>query len=115
MFGNAVDIEQAFGDHRAMSRTRVRRRQITVFLVAVGLGVVLSSQVAGALGSSAEVVRPATQRTYVVRHGDTLWAIASRTAQGRDPREVVDAIETANGVDAGSLQPGTLLRIPSLG
>jgi Tfp pilus assembly protein FimV len=54
-------------------------------------------------------------RTYVVESGDTLWAIASHVARGHDPREVVDAIEAANGVEAGSLQPGTVLRIPPLG
>ena len=66
-------------------------------------------------GPTAMRVQRVSQRTYVVRQGDTLWAIASRIAPAGDPRPVIQAIQDANGVDAGSLVPGAVLRIPALG
>lgn len=51
--------------------------------------------------------------TYVVRQGDTLWGIATRLAPDADPRPLIDGIEEANGVDAGSLVPGQQLVIPA--
>lgn len=69
-------------------------------------------------GTIAEAVghpepEPAARSTYVVRPGDTLWAIAERAAQGRDPRPLVDSIASTNGVDPGALVPGQTLVIPS--
>lgn len=49
---------------------------------------------------------------YVVRQGDTLWAIAVRSAPQRDPREVVDLIGAANGLDGGAIVPGQTLVVP---
>lgn len=114
MFETALDIERAFDDAPHMHRTRVRRRRVALLVSSVVLSVALTSQVAGALGSRPAPSRPVADRTVVVEPGDTIWAIASRIAEGRDPRQVVDAIETLNGVEAGSLQPGTVLHIPSL-
>jgi len=50
---------------------------------------------------------------YVVREGDTLWAIARERSPGRDPRDVVQAIVDANQIDAGALLPGQVLVIPA--
>ena len=58
-------------------------------------------------------VRPAVARTYVVQPGDTLWRIAARVAPGADPRPVVDDLAQANGLQAGSLVPGQVIRLPS--
>jgi nucleoid-associated protein YgaU len=114
MFENALDFEQAFEDHDAMHRTHVRRRLVALAIV-VGLGLIGTGQVASALGShGGGGVQRVSTRTYVVRQGDTLWAIASRLAPARDPRPVIQAIQDANGVDAGSLVPGAVLRIPAL-
>ena len=79
------------------------------------VGLIGTGQVASALGSHGDGVQRVSQRTYVVRQGDTLWAIASRIAPAGDPRPVIQAIQDANGVDAGSLVPGAVLRIPALG
>ncbi len=62
--------------------------------------------------AGAEATTVASHR-YVVRSGDTLWSIASRIAQGEDPRPIVDAITQANQVDAGALVPGRTLVIPT--
>ena len=114
MFENRLDFEQAFEHHCAMHRTHVRRR-IVALAVVLGLGLIGTGQVASALGSHGDGVQRVSQRTYVVRQGDTLWAIASRIAPAGDPRPVIQAIQDANGVDAGSLVPGAVLRIPALG
>ena len=68
--------------------------------------------VAGALGVGGQPI-PAARTSYVVRSGDTLWSIAGRLAPGTDPRPLVDAIASANGVHAGALAPGTTLVIPA--
>jgi LysM repeat protein len=114
MFGSPLDIEHAFGDHAGMGRTRVRRRRVAASFAAVVLLAILSGPVANAVGvgGGSEVER---SRTYVVRPGDTLWSIATRFAPGTDPRVVVDAIASANGVDPGTLVPGQQLSIPTVG
>jgi nucleoid-associated protein YgaU len=81
--------------------------------LAVVVGV-WAGPVGHALGGSSEPV-PVSDRSYVVRAGDTLWSIAGRIAPGSDPRPVVDAIARANGVDAGAIVPGQVLRVPSVG
>ncbi len=68
--------------------------------------------VAGALGAGRDSI-PASRTSYVVRSGDTLWSIAERLAPGEDPRPLVDAIASANGVEAGALAPGATLEIPA--
>jgi nucleoid-associated protein YgaU len=113
MFGNQVDIEQAFGEHDAlMHRTYVRRR-IVLLLAGLGLTAVLAGPVTSALGADGELMSPVSDHTYVVESGDTLWVIATQVAGDRDPRQVVDEIEALNSIDAGSLQPGALLHVPA--
>jgi nucleoid-associated protein YgaU len=96
-----------------VSRTSVRARRrrlslVTAVAVAGGLW-------AGPLAHPGRAggVSPVASHRYVVRQGDTLWAIALRLAPGRDPRPLVDAISAANGVDAGALVPGRTLVIPT--
>lgn len=67
---------------------------------------------ARALGGGREAI-PTARTSYLVRDGDTLWSIAERLAPGDDPRPLVDAIATANGVEAGALVPGSTLVIPA--
>jgi nucleoid-associated protein YgaU len=69
---------------------------------------------AGPLAAGSDGLQPVAARGYVVRGGDTLWAIAERIAPGSDPRGVVDAIAEANAVDAGALVPGQTLVIPDV-
>jgi hypothetical protein len=91
-----------------MSRTRVRRRRLTL---AVSLALVTAAwagPAVRALGSTEDPVR-VSRTSYVVREGDTLWSIARRLSPGGDPRPVVDELATTNGVDAGSIVPGQTL------
>lgn len=105
-----LDTEQVFVHDVAMTRTTVRpsaRGWLLAALVACGVGM----PVAGAVGAPGET-RPVAERRYVVEAGDTLWAIASDVAAGRDPRVVVDEIERVNEVDASSIAPGQVLVVP---
>ena len=121
MFERTIDTEHVFGQDGSMSRTRVRRRRrIAAALGSVAVAIVLSAPVAGAWGrhgdaSSAEV-QPARrwEQVVVVQPGDTVWSIAEAVAGGADPRAVVDAIATRNGIDAGAVVPGQSLVIPRL-
>jgi LysM repeat protein len=115
MFESMLDGEHTFGQHGAMHRTYVRRR---LALAAVGATLVLAlvaPSVASASGPDLGAGARASERTYVVTSGDTVWAIASRVAEGRDPREVVDAIMERNGLRDGTIVPGQALAIPSFG
>lgn len=111
MFGSALDSERTFDRMTDMGRTRVRRRRIALLATLV-LGAVGWTVPAAALGGTGpDEARPIGR--YVVRTGDTLWSIAERLAPGEDPRPLVDALQGANGVDAGSLVPGQTLVVPS--
>jgi Tfp pilus assembly protein FimV len=94
-----------------MHRTRVRRRRATLAAVALGLSVLVSGPARAALGPDASPIG----RRYVVRSGDTLWAIAQRQDPASDPRPVVDEIQRSNHLSNGSIVPGQRLWIPSTG
>lgn len=112
MFDQTLDIEQAFGHARYVSRTHVRRRRTLAVLSGVLIAAALSGPVAGAVGRPG--LRPVGRHTYVVKAGDTLWAIAARLAPGQDPRPWVQRIQSSNaGLDAGSLHAGQTLFLPS--
>jgi hypothetical protein len=93
-----------------MSRTRVRRRRLaTVFGLLVCL--LVTGPVSRAFAPSGSSEGPG-RRVYVVRTGDTVWSIATRFADGADPRELVDAIGRRNRIDVGAIVPGQSLVIP---
>ena len=85
-------------------------RVIAIVLVVAGVLLVAPGL---ARGDGPE--RPAPRVTYVVESGDTLWSIATRFEPSTDPRVVIDAIASANGVDPGALVPGQQLSIPPVG
>ena len=94
-----------------MTRTCVRRRRLTIAGLAVVLGVVVSSPVAGALGRHPGPDRGGAAHVYVVRPGDTVWSIAEDFVSG-DPRSMVDAISRRNHLGASAIVPGQPLVIP---
>ena len=67
------------------------------------------------LVAAALTARPSSgaeaESRYVVRPGDTLWAIAANRYAG-DPRRAVWRISERNGLAGGALQPGTVLYLP---
>ncbi len=94
-----------------MTRTHVRRRRAVVAVVVAFAGGLL----AGPLTQRDDPagMQAVAAHRYVVRPGDSLWSIASRLQRGSDPRELMDAIESANHVDPGALHPGQTLLVPS--
>lgn len=114
MFESGLDSEHVFGHRVSMHRTYVRRRRVTLAVVALGLTAIISGPVANAVGlrEPDRGMAPVAHRTYVVRDGDTLWSIATRVAHGGDPRPLIDAIETENDVTPGGLVPGMTLTVP---
>jgi nucleoid-associated protein YgaU len=52
------------------------------------------------------------ERAYVVRPGDTLWAIAA-ARYGGDPREAVWKIERRNHLSSALIHPGQRLVLPA--
>jgi LysM repeat protein len=52
-----------------------------------------------------------SEQRYVVRPGDTLWAIAEQT-YGGDPRDGVWKITQRNDLDTTLLRPGQRLVLP---
>jgi hypothetical protein len=62
------------------------------------------------------LARPTTgagvEERYLVRPGDTLWAIAVARYDG-DPRKAVWRIKERNRLATSSLVPGTVLSLPS--
>ena len=100
-----------------MVRTRVRWGRVGGLVAAVGVALTLASSSAQAGAGDTRATRPTvhhvTARHYVVRPGDTLWAIASRLAgPGADPRAVLDSLVRANHV-GGTLAVGTRLVLPA--
>jgi LysM repeat protein len=51
------------------------------------------------------------KRIYVVRPGDTLWAVAQRTYSG-DPREGIWELEQRNHLASATIVPGEKLVVP---
>src|SRR5262245_14701750 len=91
-----------------MSRTRVRRRRMTLTISLALVSAAWAGPAVRALGSPETPAR-VSRASYVVRQGDTLWTIARKLAPGSDPRPIVDLLSAMNGVDAGRLVPGQTL------
>ena len=77
--------------------------RIGLLLVAAILAVAVAARQSSGAGRT---------QTYVVRPGDTLWAIASAHYAG-DPRQGVWEIEHRNRLGSAELQPGQRIVLPS--
>ena len=94
-----------------------RRGRLARTLVVLSLAVVLLAGFAFQAGAGDVVSSSADSRTssYVVLtvgSGDSIWSIAHSVADGRDVREVVDAIVSANSLSDGAVSPGQKIRVP---
>ena len=87
------------------------RRQLSVRLAVL---VVAISTVFLLVGGAADAEGPpAPTVEYVVKPGDTLWAIAAKVAAPEeDLRRVVREIQRASGLDSATIFPGQVLEVP---
>jgi LysM repeat protein len=89
-------------------RNQLLSLRLLILLMAIGVVFLLLSGRVQASTPAPDAV------TYVVRAGDTLWAIAgSLTDPGVDVRRTISAIMDANGLAESSLQIGQVLRLPA--
>lgn len=75
-------------------------------ILALALLVAVAWAVAGRASSAAE-----GERSYRVKPGDTLWAIAAQR-YGGDPRRAAWKIERRNGLAGGAIRAGQRLVLP---
>ena len=98
-----------------MNRTRVRRRRVGAALLGLGIVAAFAGTAASASRSPEGEERLVARHRYVVKAGDTLWAIAEHQARGDDPRPLVDAIADANDLGSANIVPGQTLIVPVTG
>ena len=98
-----------------MNRTRVRRRRVGAALLGLGVIAGFAGTGASASGSPQGEEQLVASHRYVVKAGDTLWAIAEHQARGDDPRPLVDAIADANDLGSANIVPGQTLIVPGTG
>jgi nucleoid-associated protein YgaU len=77
----------------------------------LALSATLLALAALALSSARPTSGAAGEAKYVVRPGDTLWALAASRYEG-DPREGVWRIRQRNGLPTSELAPGMVLTLP---
>jgi hypothetical protein len=65
-----------------------------------------------ALGAARPTSSAAAETRYVVRAGDTLWAIAAARYDD-DPREAIWRIKERNDLSTSVLVPGMVLALPA--
>jgi len=110
--------EQAAQSRRRFSperRRRVRRRRLrglsrlALLLLVVIVAVWVGTRVANATSNTAAF----SERTYVVRSGDTLWSITRGAYPGgHDLRELVFTVEQRNHLAGADIRPGEKLTLP---
>ena len=98
-----------------MNRTRVRRRRVGAALLGLGIVAGFAGTAASASGSPQGEEQLVARHRYVVKAGDTLWAIAEHQARRDDPRPLVDAIADANDLGSANIVPGQTLIVPVTG
>lgn len=100
--------------HR-IGATRRARLIRTACLAAVLLAVLLG--VLAAVWSptaAAEEAGPAVDTvSVVVEEGESLWSVVVDRSYDRDPRVVLDEVQTLNGMSTGVVHPGQVLELPA--
>lgn len=93
-----------------------RRRPVAPWRIAVRrlvMGGACFLMLAVALAQVAHGQQPTGYQVVTVRAGDTLWSIAAARYPSSDPRQKVDEILRANGLNGPAVYPGEQLRVPA--
>ena len=95
---------------------RLTRRGVAVLAAGTAaLGAVLvwaaAASAPASPGPAPAAARAAGPATVTVQAGDTLWAVASRVAPGRDPRAEVATLRHLNHLADPGVMPGQVLRV----
>ena len=97
---------------RRRTRVKSRFRFVAFLIIVIGITVGAFGFVTGMDESTASVTEDYI--SYTVEPGDTLWDIAGNyNHSNTDVRKVVHAICKINDIQAGDLQPGMVLTIPT--
>ena len=84
-------------------------RRVVLGLVTVAVAIASFAGLAGSVGADG----PVPTEAYVVRSGDTLWAVAAPiTPPGDDVRATIAEIVELNGLDGAGLSVGQELLLP---
>lgn len=100
----------------AVPRLRLTRRGRVVLTSLAALPLVIAALIFSLNGGAATATLEgsAVPFTYVtVESGQSLWQVAESLAPGADPREVIDAIVSLNGLESVDVYAGQELAIPA--
>jgi nucleoid-associated protein YgaU len=91
-----------------------RRGRLARTLVVLSLAIVAASVAGGHAGAQTSAAPSAAAEfiTVTVAQGETLWALASTLADGRDTRDLVADIVEINSLATVDLEAGQKIRIP---
>lgn len=93
-------------------RLTARGRRVLLALVVAPLVAVITAVAVN--GGVATATSESTVTEYVtVEAGQSLWTVAQSIAPNDDPREVIAAIESLNGLETSAVTAGERLAIPS--
>jgi LysM repeat protein len=113
---STIALQPGFARTRRPARTAPARLTRRGRIVAVLLFLVLLSAVLTVFGSRSaatdEVGVPVPTRTVEVGPGDTLWDIASTTAEPGHVREMVLQIQELNALSGAGLRVGQEIAVP---
>lgn len=88
-----------------------RRRRAVAAVLAVGIGLVISSTADGLVGRGDPAIGTADRaQTYIVQPGDTLWSIGQRFHGVAPLSDYVDVLVQVNG--GAGLEVGQVITLP---
>ena len=89
-----------------------RRGQIVAVVLFLGLLLAVLTVYGSYSAATGEAGAPVATRTVEVGQGDTLWAIASETAEPGHVREMVHQIQELNALPTPALRVGQEIAVP---
>lgn len=106
--------------HQASRRMTLQRSGIRLtrrgrgLVLAVLMVVIAALVIGGALrATAASTDVPTGWSTTVVQPGDTLWSLAQSRSGGGDPRSLIVAIKSINGLSSAGVVSGQRLLLPN--